>query len=437
MSFPNRIRHTFRNKASVCVAALLVSFSTSGNAQQEDPGPPQAEERVEPTAGEPDVPPKRSATTDTPVVATPNDAGGNRLSMPRPLAEFAKSIKKRIADYGWIVNVDSGFYDQYASSILTGQKNLGTYAFSVWADWNFATIEGNAKFSFEVTLLGSPGLNYDTATDQLTRNIGSISNFNAELYPNSAAIDEFAIKIVSDSNAYVGLFGRIDLSNRFDTNRVANNGFYQFFSFALQNNLSIPWSIYGGAGGLLRYNHGDQLYAMVAGSESDSDEAFKFWKTATEGNWYEMAELGLVFDVPHLGVGHYRLTPWHSRLDGEDGWGFGINFDQEVGRSDLVAFFRFGLGDPDVTPVKTFASAGLGWFAPFGRKHDMAGIGFAWSDPSPGEGDREETLLEVFYRFAIRPWIQISPDLQVVIHPSTNLKTRVVYVPGIRLTASF
>ncbi len=418
----------------------LAVLGTSPPASGQAPTPPSSDSQspTETHATPASAPPEHSPTTNTPIVDIPEDLSGSRLAIPRPIADFAEATKKRMAKYGWVMNIDVAFYEQYATDVLDGQKNFGTFAWRVWSDWNFLTLENGSRFSLEWALLGSPGLNYNVTDEQLTRNVGAVSLLNANYYPNPAALDEFIVKASLPSVGVVGLIGRTDLSNRFDTNRVANDGFRQFVSFPLQNNLSIPWSDYGGAGGVLRYNHNERLYVMVAGSESDSDEPFAFWKTAGQGNWYEMAEVGAAVDVPWLGVGHYRLTPWHSHTEGEDGWGVGINFDQELGRSDVVAFFRFGIGDPDVTPVKTFVSAGAAWLGPFGRKNDMTGIGFAFSDPSPGtESSRDETLFEIFYRLAVRPWIQISPDLQVVIHPASNPSAEVVWIPGVRLNATF
>ena len=95
------------------------------------------------------------------------------------------------------------------------------------------------------------------------------------------------------------------------------------------------------------------------------------------------------------------MTPWHNHLFGSDGFGVALNIDQELGRKDLIAFFRFGYGEKDVTPVKTFVSGGIAFEAPFGRANDIAAIGVAWSDPSPGEGFRDETLLEILYQLEI------------------------------------
>ncbi|MFP6578602.1 MAG: carbohydrate porin [Myxococcota bacterium] len=365
------------------------------------------------------------------------DSGGSKLSIPRPIADFAAEIEKRLARYGWSVRTDTAFYDQYAERTLAGQQNLGTFAWRVWANWDFASLESGTRFALEFTLVGSPGLNYEVSDQRLSRNIGSISVENANLYPDGAALDELILKVINGAGSFAGLVGKIDLSNRFDTNAVANSGFRQFVSFALENNLSIPWSDYGGLGAFVRYNRDERIYAMLASSRSDVTSSFDVGHTGSLSDWYQMAEIGIALDMPLLGLGHYRLTPWHNHIDGKDGFGFGFNFDQQLGHEDVKAFFRFGFGDEDVTPVKTFVSGGVGWFSPFGRENDMLAIGVAWSVASPGEGFRNETLVEVFYRYSIAPSLEISPDLQLVLHPAQNPSANVVWVPGIRLTVGF
>ena len=114
-----------------------------------------------------------------------------------------------------------------------------------------------------------------------------------------------------------------------------------------------------------------------------------------------------------------------------------FNFDQELGRDDLVAFFRFGWGEEDVTPVKTFVSGGFALESPFGRKDDRVAIGVAWSDPGPGNGGRAETLLELQYRIEIVKTISITPDLQLVFDPADNPDADLSVVPGVRILMKF
>jgi carbohydrate-selective porin OprB len=90
-----------------------------------------------------------------------------------------------------------------------------------------------------------------------------------------------------------------------------------------------------------------------------------------------------------------------------------------------------------VTPVKTFVSGGIAFEAPFGRANDIAAIGVAWSDPSSGEGFRDETLLEILYQLEIVKAISLTPNLQLVFDPANNAGDDVVVVPGIRMLLKF
>ena len=83
------------------------------------------------------------------------------------------------------------------------------------------------------------------------------------------------------------------------------------------------------------------------------EQGFDFGQQIDDGNLYQLAESGLEFDLPSLGTGHYRLTPWHSRILDRSGWGVGFNFDQELFHPDVIGFFRFGIGERSVTPRAT------------------------------------------------------------------------------------
>lgn len=233
------------------------------------------------------------------------------------------------------------------------------------------------------------------------------------------------------------LAGHIDQSFYFDTNPVANNSYRQFFAFALENNLSIPFPLYGGIGALVRFEPRKDLYLMAAAGTARNDEPWAFWRSADDGDWFQLVEIGLTLNLPHLGKGHYRITPWHNHLSGSDGWGLGLNFDQELGLDRLVAFFRFGIGDDDVTLVERFVSGGLAFERPFDRKGDRVSVGVAWSDPSPGVGVRNETLLELYYRLTLSPSIALTPDLQIVIDPANNSRNDTIVVGGVRLVIRF
>lgn len=363
-------------------------------------------------------------------------ADGSRLFQFHPIWNAGAKLKDELGGYGLTYTLEMAFYDQYASQVIAGQKNYATYSWRFSGSWRFLRSQERGAVFFDATLLGSPGLNYDPSAELITRSVGSISELNGSIYPDPVALDEVLIKYVSPSTRYGGSIGKLDPSNRFDTNRVANDPFRAFTALALENNLSIPWPDYGGLGAFIHADFGEHHYVMAATGASDVGEPFGFGDGIGDGNLYQFLEIGTQIEVPSLGVGHFRLTPWHSRTLGRGGWGVGFNFDQELFHPDVVSFFRFGIGEPSATPVQTFVSGGVTWLHPWGRVHDMLGLGIAWTNPSPGEGFRNETLIEVFYRFAILPWIQLSPNLQIVRHPANEPSTGTVLVPGIRLYLS-
>jgi len=353
------------------------------------------------------------------------------------LARPVTALQTRLEDAGITFTVDLAFIDQYADRVLRGQHNYGTFAWRTLGDWKLTSSERWGQGRLNWNLLGAVGLDYDTGSQTIDGNIGSVSVPHTNVVPDPAALDELFWTQIAAAGRFVVHAGKINQNTHFDANRVANDGFRQFLGGALENNPSIPWPEYGGLGALFRLQLGSDAYVMLGAADSSSTEPFAFWKTVDDGSWYQLAELDLTRRIPGLGLGHYRLTPWHNHLSGEDGWGVGLSFDQELGSPHPLAFFRFGVGDEDVTPVETFVSGGLAWQAPFARSGDVIGLGVAWSDPSPSAGARNETLLELFYRVRLSPSIELTPDLQLVFDPANNLGDDLVVIPGIRLTFFF
>jgi hypothetical protein len=367
----------------------------------------------------------------------PRDATESHPEDWNPLAKPVGAAKTFLRDHRVTTDLFVMFFYQYASEVREGQRDYGTFAWRSTGDIALLRDSPIGNSYLEWDMNGTLGLNYDQAVESLSSNAGIISDVNANVYPHTSAMDELFWKQVSPGGALVLLAGRIDQSFHFDTNRVANNSMQQLLSFSLMNNLAIPWPLYGGLGGLVRWNVSEEVSVMLGVGDSSSDEPWGFWKTVDDGSWYELLEFDFKLDLPGLGKGQYRVTPWHNRLDGEQGWGVGMSFDQELGLPWLVGFFRFGAGDEDVTAFRTFVSGGIALEGPFGRSGDYLAIGVAWSRPSPGEGVRDETILELIYRIRLTPTLELSPDLQLVFDPAQNPGDDLIVVPGIRLAFVF
>ncbi len=119
-----------------------------------------------------------------------------------------------------------------------------------------------------------------------------------------------------------------------------------------------------------------------------------------------------------------------QQLAGKKGsWNIFYNFDQYLyepkkGADQGIGIFgRFGATDGNPNFMHFFYSLGVGGKGLFSRPHDQFGLGFYFIDinnPTLQGVFRNTKLLrdeygfEAYYNFAITPWAQLTPDIQIV-----------------------
>jgi len=93
----------------------------------------------------------------------------------------------------------------------------------------------------------------------------------------------------------------------------------------------------------------------------------------------------------------------------------------------LNGFLRYSVADPKLNQFATFLGAGLVYTGPFkGRDEDQVGIAIAIASngdtymAGTATATTAETNIELSYRFQIKPWLAIQPDLQYVIDPGAD-----------------
>lgn len=123
-------------------------------------------------------------------------------------------------------------------------------------------------------------------------------------------------------------------------------------------------------------------------------------------------------------------------------WGLYWNFDQYLvvdpcdAKRGWGVFGRAGLGDEDVNPLSWFLSFGLGGNNPMaGHEADTWGAGWFMAASSNEIGPILETVLgpigdghgvEFFYNWQATPWLNVTPDLQVLVPARENVDTALV-----------
>ena len=253
-----------------------------------------------------------------------------------------------------------------------------------------------------------------------------------------------------DDNAYFA-GGKIDLSDWFDINNVANSADTQFMSPALINNSTIPFPQkgLGFVGGAWIF---EWLYTQMGVSNPDANATEIGLRDALKDTFI-MTEIGIRPKFKGL-IGNYRVMGWfvRKRLDmvaDEETSQYGdrgvaISFDQQFTKR-ITAFFRYGVADKRVSSVASSWSAGFELDEPlprrkydafsFGVSQDIMGTDYINStDPKSA---LTETIFETYYSIYLNPLMSLTTDLQVVINPFATKKSPTAVVCSTRFLFLF
>jgi porin len=128
----------------------------------------------------------------------------------------------------------------------------------------------------------------------------------------------------------------------------------------------------------------------------------------------------------------YRLVFWRddTKTMGS-GYGGGFGFEHEFANG-WAPFGRFGFATETGTAIKQTNTLGLVQVHPFGRRGDMFGTSFNYTEPSNG-GLHHESVFETFYRLRLTHSVEVGPDLEVSIHPTFAPKAYVTALLGARM----
>jgi hypothetical protein len=220
--------------------------------------------------------------------------------------------------------------------------------------------------------------------------------------------------------------GRVDLTNFFDHNAVANDETTQFISDALVNNPMLGLSE-NGAGLAAVYDPKNGFTARIGYQQSSSTAS-----NLSDSLFY-LAEVGKLVTPGNLGEGNYRLWFRTDNSSGTNQTAWGITADQKLS-SALTVFIRVGQAESGAEDDE-FYSLGLQFkngltFNP----EDAWGVGFA--NTELGAGD-EEDLIEGYYNLRMTQKLQLSFHVTHVTEKPLGGDEVGYLVPGVRLQASF
>ena len=212
--------------------------------------------------------------------------------------------------------------------------------------------------------------------------------------------------------------GKIDLTNYFDSNAVANDENSQFLAGAFVNSsvLSAPGN---GPGIRLQAKLAEPLVLSLGygSGDTDSDDFVD--------HGYGIAELDYKLKLGEL-EGNYRgyasvdgaAPDGEIKLEEKNGFGFGFSVDQQI-TDKLTLFARYGQRDKNVYATRRAWSVGGQYVGLIpGRKDDVLGFAYGQIETAAVVADSHEKLLETYYKFKINDQIAVAPVVQYLINPA-------------------
>ena len=176
----------------------------------------------------------------------------------------------------------------------------------------------------------------------------------------------------------------------------------------------------------------------IAGVVSDANANRADFGHLSEGDLFYAVELqAKIFPVTQ-NAGYSKVSFWYNDgtedgnplngSTGPAGWGVFIKHEQELTRNGrVIGIMRWGRSYKDSAIYDKQAAGHLVVYDPFcsgrykelGFNSDAAGVAYNWAQPTGI--DRDESNVELFYRFALLPEMDATVSYQAIINPALDL----------------
>jgi len=327
------------------------------------------------------------------------------------------------ADERVSVGIDAAFATQFTGK-TSGDAGLpGGEAYGLAsADLYFTARVAQYTLFFAdiVGLSGSP-------PDAQIPSLSLINGYTARLgEQNQLNLREAWVRTELFSQSLALSAGRLDLTNYFDLNNVANDETSQFISDTLVNNPALGLSS-NGAGVAAVFDPRVGIN-VKAGFQQSNPEAENLSQSI-----YSLVEVGYVGTPIPTGEGNYRVWFRTDNSSGTRATAVGVSLDQKL-TPEATLFARFGSAEAEVDR-DTFYSLGVGFANGLvWNRWDTWGVGYAHSDLDAG--DREH-VAEFYYSLGLSDRLRLSPHLQYFrVEPAGGGEFGYV-VAGVRFQAGF
>lgn len=162
------------------------------------------------------------------------------------------------------------------------------------------------------------------------------------------------------------------------------------------------------------------VYAQFGLINNNGKKSTGGFNTFRKGEFFTAVELGIRSELRNPDDDNYHIFLWHTDARPEEHLpsdaGLSIVLQNNI-KEKYIPFFKFDINQGRAAKFKQIVLGGIGIYQPFGEVYGLMGMAAAYAVPAH-DAHGVQTITEVFYRIQLTPFVQITPDLQLI---KTNL----------------
>ena len=384
---------------------------------------------------------------------SPDDVIGklDRLEQPRdakvtstPLDQLLENWEAAKEHLGTKTGLSLGVSYTTLYQRLTNERNGNEFTregaagdLDIFGNWSMPGAERNWSIGFQAEMrhrifTGEPPSGLGQSAGSLW---GTTTGFNTQdLY----MIQYWWHQALFD-DAIIYRIGKLDYADYFDVGTLNSANLY-FSNNILSDNPAIGFPD-NGPGAAVHLSPGKNWHLNLGIGDANArktDESASFFN---DRDYFTAMEFGLTPDIAGYGQGFYQVTLWDTdgnrarNSNDTSGRGVAVRFEQFIGEEFMV-YTTYARSTGRARATRQLATAGFGLLDILGYKDDLIGVAMGWGQPRD-RSLRDQYVAELFYRIQITDYLQLTPDIQVIVDPSQNRNDDIIGVLGLRLRLDF
>jgi porin len=231
--------------------------------------------------------------------------------------------------------------------------------------------------------------------------------------------------------------GFLDATDYFDVYALASpwTGFLNFAFSTGTTTTALPGDATLGLAAATMLGKEWFVIGGITDMESDPTDPLEGFNTLfDESHLFKSLEFGWTPSQEQIYVDNVHLSFWHadeSLAQGTDK-GQGVNFSASKMLGPWLPFVRGGFSEDAGALSESSISTGFAYYG-LGRETNNLGVAVNWADVE--DADDDQITFEGFYFMKLGGFLEITPDIQLIMNPALNPNEDQITIYGLRVRA--